>query len=299
MNVRLEKCDEIRSISRDAFSDCHPLVNLIYFVFIIGFTIASLNPICLAITFISSLAYSVVLGGREKIAKKLRYMIPLLLLTAVINPLFSHQGVTFLTYLPSGNPLTLESILYGIAAAFAFVSVLSWFSCFNEVMTSDKMIYLFGRVAPQLSLVISMTLKFIPEFTERIKQVYKAEKAAGFPAEGKYFEKIRMGIRAVSSAATWALERAIITGDSMKSRGYGLKGRTSYSLFTLHARDIAFLLIILTLGITLFLGMLNGAFKWEYYPYIYGKNLIENDVVLYVIYGVMAFFPTIIHEIIA
>lgn len=35
--------------------------------------------------------------------------------TAAVNPAFSHEGRTILRYLPSGNPLTLESILYGIA----------------------------------------------------------------------------------------------------------------------------------------------------------------------------------------
>ena len=33
------------------------------------------------------------------------------------NPAFDHEGATLLAYLPSGNPLTLESIAYGVAAA--------------------------------------------------------------------------------------------------------------------------------------------------------------------------------------
>ena len=37
-------------------------------------------------------------------------------MAALINPAFNHEGATLLTYLPSGNPLTLESILYGLAA---------------------------------------------------------------------------------------------------------------------------------------------------------------------------------------
>ena len=75
-------------------------------------------------------------------------MLPLLVITALINPAFSHQGVTILTYLPSGNPLTLESILYGIYAAFLLITVIAWFSCFNAVMTSDKFMYLSGGDHP-------------------------------------------------------------------------------------------------------------------------------------------------------
>lgn len=44
------------------------------------------------------------------------------------------------------QPLTLESIAYGCAAAVMLVAVLFWFSCYNEVMTSDKFMYLFGRI---------------------------------------------------------------------------------------------------------------------------------------------------------
>lgn len=35
-------------------------------------------------------------------------MLPLLVITALINPAFSHQAVTILAYLPSGNPLTRD-----------------------------------------------------------------------------------------------------------------------------------------------------------------------------------------------
>ncbi len=61
-------------------------------------------------------------------------------LAALVNPAFNHEGATILTYLPSGNPLTLESMLYGAAAAVMLASVVLWFSSFNEVITSDKFV---------------------------------------------------------------------------------------------------------------------------------------------------------------
>ena len=66
------------------------------------------------------------------------------------NLAFNHEGATILAYLPSGNPLTLESIVYGLSAAVMMASVILWFSCYNAVMTSDKFAYLFGRVIPAL-----------------------------------------------------------------------------------------------------------------------------------------------------
>ena len=74
-------------------------------------------------------------------------MLPAILLTALINPIFNHEGVTILGYLPSGNPVTQESVIYGICAALMIVSVICHFSCYNEVMTSDKFIYIFGKIS--------------------------------------------------------------------------------------------------------------------------------------------------------
>ena len=61
-------------------------------------------------------------------------MLPLLIITALINPAFNHEGGTILTYLRDGN-FNVESITYGIAAAVMLITVISWFSCYNAVMT--------------------------------------------------------------------------------------------------------------------------------------------------------------------
>ncbi len=46
--------------------------------------------------------------------------------------------MTILTYFPWDNPLTLESIVYGIASAFLLSSTVLWFSSFNAVITSRQ-----------------------------------------------------------------------------------------------------------------------------------------------------------------
>lgn len=111
---------------------------------------------------LSSLSYLAVLKGRKTLFTHLLYMLPLAFLTALINAAFNHEGATILVYLPGENPLTLESVVCSMCAAAMILSVVCWFSCYNEVMTSDKFIYLFGRVSPALSLIFSMTLRFVP-----------------------------------------------------------------------------------------------------------------------------------------
>lgn len=103
----------------------------------------------------------------------------MMLMTILINLAFNHEGATILAYLPSGNPLTRESILSGIAAAAMLAAVVTWFSCYTEIMTSDKFIYLFGRIRPALSLVLSMTLRFVPKFKEQFRVVSDAQGCMG------------------------------------------------------------------------------------------------------------------------
>lgn len=70
-------------------------------------------------------------------------------------------------------------MLYGAAAAVMLASVVLWFSSYNEVMTSDKFVYLFGRVIPALSLVLSMSLRFIPKFKAQMQTVSEAQPCIG------------------------------------------------------------------------------------------------------------------------
>ena len=153
---------------RDAFSSYHPLVNFLYFALVLAYTMCLMHPASLLISLAGALAYSIYLNGRRAVRFSLLFLLPMMLMAALLNPAFNHEGATLLTYLPSGNPLTLESILYGLAAAAMLAAVITWFSCYTAVMTSDKFVYLFGRVIPALSLVLSMALRFVPRFLSLI-----------------------------------------------------------------------------------------------------------------------------------
>lgn len=152
------------------FKNYHPLVNFSYFAAVIGFSMFLLHPACLLASFSGSLSYALALKGRKALRNNLLYMLPMVIMAALINPAFNHEGVTILAYFPNGNPLTSESIAYGIAAAVMLVSVLNWFSCYNEIMTTDKFIYLFGRIMPSLSLVLAMTFRFGAEIFGAVKR---------------------------------------------------------------------------------------------------------------------------------
>ena len=264
---------------KDRFSHYHPLVNFLYFTLVIGFSMALNHPLAQGISLICAIIYAVQTDGRKAVLFTLRWCLPVMLLTAFVNPAFSHQGVTILLYLPTGNPLTLESILYGISSGVMIATVMLWFLNFNRVITSDKFIYLFGRIIPALSLVLSMTQRFIPKFKAQLGSVVDAQKSIGRDiSEGSLWHRTRIAVTTLSIMVTWALENAIETADSMKCRGYGLKGRTAFSIYRFDDRDKMALLYLGFCGLYLLAGTLVSAFGFRYFPSV--RYIGLNTVIL-------------------
>ena len=106
-----------------------------------------------------------------------------------------------------GRAYTLEALLYGMSTAAMFVSIIIWFSCYNAVMTSDKFLYLFGKMIPSLSLVFTMTLRLVPKFQKKITQIILARKCIGKSGQAETKrEQAEDGLVIVSSLTSWALE---------------------------------------------------------------------------------------------
>lgn len=165
--------------NKDAFSGYHPTINFLYFALVLLFSMCLMHPVYLLISLIGALTYDIYLKGRKAVRFAVMGLLPMAALAALVNPAFNHEGATILTYLPSGNPLTMESMFYGVAAAVMLASVVLWFSSYNEIMSSDKFVYLFGRMIPALSLVLSMALRFIPKFKVQMQTVSEAQACIG------------------------------------------------------------------------------------------------------------------------
>ena len=281
---------------KDCFSTYHPVVNFLFFAEVLGFSMFLLHPLCLAISLFCAAGYALCLNGKKALGFCLKGILPMMVFTAILNPMFSHEGITILTYLPSGNPLTLESILYGLAAAGMLAAVVLWFSCFNSVITSDKFVYLFGRVIPALSLVLSMALRFVPRFKAQLRVVTRAQKCIGKdPSRGGLVHRIRCAGAILSVMVTWALENGIDTADSMKSRGYGLPGRTAFSIYRFDKRDRQALIVLLSLGIAVLAGAALEGLTWRYFPSVKWSTSPLSLCVL-AAYAALCAFPIILNR---
>ena len=283
---------------QDRFAKYHPLVNFLYFTLVIGFSMVLTHPLAQGISLICALIYAVQVEGTKAALFSLKWCLPMFLLTAFINPAFSHEGMTILMYFPSGNPLTLESLLYGLSAGTMLATVLLWFKNFNRVITSDKFIYLFGRIIPAMSLVLSMTLRFIPKFKAQLQAVTDAQKSIGRDiSEGSLWRRTKIAITILSIMVTWALENAIETADSMKSRGYGLKGRTAFSIYRFDDRDKMAMLYLVFCGFCLLTGNMIDAFGFLYFPRLRYVGINTVTMAFEFVYFGLCIMPVVLNAL--
>ena len=281
---------------KDRFAQYHPLVNFLYFTLVLVFSMVLRHPLAQGVSLLCACIYAVQAEGQRAVLFCLKWCLPVFLLTALFNPAFSHEGVTILLYLPTGNPLTLESILYGVSAGVLLVTVMVWFMNSSRVITSDKFIYLFGRVIPALSLVLSMTLRFIPKFKSQLAAVVEAQRSIGRDiSQGSLLRRMKLPVSVLSIMITWALENAMDTADSMKGRGYGLPGRTAFSIYRLDDRDKSALAFLLLCAFCLIMGTAASAFSFRYYPGIRAGARTPLALSFQLVYAALCAMPILLN----
>ena len=251
-------------MKHDAFSRCHPLVNFLFFLGAIGFGVVIQHPAYIAAGCAAAAGYYMLLKPRTG-WKAVLGLLPVFALISLINPLFNSYGQQAL-FTVFGRAYTLEALYYGMAIAGIFLVMMLWFLCYSLVLTSDKFICLFGSLIPALSLLLTMVLRLIPNLMRKAMQLLGSRRSIGKgAAEGSTAkEKIRDGMTLISALTDWALEGSIITGDSMRSRGYGTAKRTSFQIYRLTSRDLVLTILILSLtGLLLVTGDFTATFTPE------------------------------------
>jgi len=282
-------------MSMDAFSKRHPIVNFIFFLGAIGFGVVIQHPAYLVAGFACGMTYYLLLKGRKGI-KLLLILLPLLLIMMLINPLFNTYGATVLGYV-FGRPYTLEALIYGAAVASVFLVMMIWFGCYNAVLTSDKFTSLFGNLIPALSLLLVMVLRLIPNLIRKAAQFAGARKSIGKGSaeNASNKEKISDGMTILSALTDWALEGGVVTGDSMRSRGYGSAKRTSFVIYRMTGIDFALLVIQCVLILAVLTAGLTGGTTATYTPDFYIAPVSGMHLWGFAAYCAYLSIPTVLH----
>ena len=277
-----------------SFSGYHPAVIFLYFVLILVFTMFSMHPYFLCCSLLCGFLCSFLWGQGKAIKRNLRMTVPLVMLGIVINPLFTQRGSTILFYL-NDAAVTLEAVLYGLAAAMLFSSVLVWIQCWGMVMGIDQFICLFGRVLPVLGLLLSITFRMFPLLQRRFDQVKDGQRCMGRDDGSRHpIKKLRIFSKELSILIAWSLEAGIETSDSMEARGYGLKGRSSYTIYQFDRRDLCVLLLILLLGGVVLIGCVEKMNGLLFYPRIVFRKTGWLKIPVYGAFAGLCLLPVVV-----
>jgi len=269
-----------------SFADRNPVALAVYFLATAGVAMLCMEPVILSISLAGAILTFFVLGGRRGHG----FALGLFLATALINPLVSHNGRTVLFVL-NHSPITLEALLYGLAAGGMLLAALYWLRGFSAIMTSDKLLYLFGGLSPKLALVLSMALRYVPLLGRQGRKVHQAQLALGLYREDNLVDGLRGGAREFSILTTWALENGIVTADSMSARGYGLGPRSRFSLFSWCLGDVLLAVMSLALAGLALAGAQSRRFA--FYPQLSAAPMTALSVLGYAAYAVLALLPAI------
>ena len=277
-----------------SFEAYHPAINLIYFVSVIAAAILFQHPAYLAIAYVCSFAYSVKLGKLRALIFNL-CLIPAMAVWTAWYASYHHFGVTVLTHNFIGNEITLESVVYGGVIGIVAASVLMWMSCVHRVFSTDKIVYLFGRVSPRLSLMLAILLRAVPRIKAQGRKIALAQKCIGRGVnQGNVFRRMLNALRIASMLITWTAENFVATADSMRCRGYTLRGRTAFSIYRFDNRDRSFVIAIFICLTFLLTGDLFDQTNIHYNPRIIMNRVTSLSYIFYLGYAVLCVLPMVL-----
>lgn len=224
---------------------------------------ASESPLLCILSFVDALLYS--LTDRHTRAARHAFCALTLVLMTLINPLISHRGATPLFFIGDAA-ITLESIAYGAYMGTLTAACLYWFFSLTDVLTSDKLTYLLSRLSPRYALMLSMSLRYVPILIRHYKAVKRAQTSLGLYGDGSAIDKMKAEALVLDATISWAIEKGIVTADSMRSRGYGTARRTSYSIFVFTKRDALICALTVALSCVCIIALATGALSFKFYP---------------------------------
>ena len=273
------------------FEKCHPAVNFIYFSAVIAGTILFNHPIFLLISYVCGFLYSIKRGGWKALAFN-AVLIPLVAAFALYYSNYNHFGVTVLRQNMIGNNMTVESLVYGFVLGVSAAGVLMWFSCIHSVFTTDKVVYLFGKVSPRLSLFLAILLRMVPRIKKEAKKINTAQRGIGRGAnQGNVFQRLRNSIRILSMLITWTIDSLNLVSESMRSRGSSLRGRKAFSIYRFDNRDRAYVVVLFVCLTMTMMAVILKQTDILYDPRIVMTPITALSCLFYAGYGVFCLMP--------
>lgn len=238
--------------------ELHPFILITYITIILIGLMVFRDVRFLGVALIILLLNFFVIGEGTQIEKSIKGIIIMSLVIIVLNPLFNHRGETVLFYFYN-NPITLESVYTGILNALSLSSLLILFMLLNAILSMDGLLYLMTKVSSRWSMLIMISLNFVPALSNKIKKMQEVQKTKRVEVDGEFsLQSLKLGMTFIEALLNQSLEDAMIAADSMTARGFGTTKRTRYRHYHFGRSDWIMLIGMLVI----FIGLLYGERTW-------------------------------------
>lgn len=269
----------------DKFSNFNPKVCFLFFVCAVLLILLNFNPIFLGVSLVAGVIYNSMLKGKRAFKTFFAFLLPFTLLIGIFNMVFTSYGIDILFSIKDKN-FTAEGLAYGLCQGIMFSSVIVWLSSYSCVMSSDKFMSVFSKLAPNLTLVLTMTLSFIPRLNKNAREINDARLNINTGQS-----KLKKSLDNFSSLVSMTLEESIEVSDTMRARNFN-SSRKPYSKYKFCVNDAAVLIIIFALSISCI--VLNCLDKAEFIfdPEI---KILSFSPIFFILYTLYMFLPAIIN----
>ena len=275
-----------------AFSMSHPAVPALYIVLTLGLAMFSMQPVLIALSLAGGLACGFATRGAARTLGALRWQLPVILIIALVNPLFSASGSTELFRIGL-RAVYLESMVYGLCMGGLFVASVLWFEAAASMLEYDKVLALLGNAAPVIALMISMCMRLIPQFLRRGRTVLAVQDAIDVPGRAPA-DPVRSRLRASSVLMGWGMEDSLERADAMRSRGWGAATRrTTYARYRLRRSDVVALVLLALFGAAAVAVAWTATTQYSFYPQL----SVPAPWPGYVVYAVWMVLPCVLRAI--
>lgn len=275
----MAKSEKRAASMQPPFDAAHPVIPAAYAVIALVLTMMAFQPVLIGIALIASICFQCLLGGARRLGRSLLWLVPIMVVIVVLNPLIAPAGSTALFVLGTLT-VYLEGVAYGACMAALLLAVVTEFSGASQVMTTDKLMALTGRTMPIVALMLSQVNRLIVRFMRQGRQIESVQSACT-AAHVSRTRRISAHARVVSVLVGWSLEDSLETADAMRARGWGSAARrSSYRRYRFTRHDAlalgfvfalgslcAYVAIASTVGFRVYPVMTSLGFWWGYVPY--------------------------------
>ena len=271
-------------MDRAAFQIFHPMVPTVLFVGIIALTMFGLEPHLVAASLACAVLFSLATQGIAAALDKLKWQIPLLILICLINPLFNARGTHLLFKL---GPFLVygESVVYGLVMGALLIAVLMWIENMAYLVGNDELLAMGGGALPTIALMLSMTMRLVPQLISRASTVRTALQATTSSRSPRSEKSTR--VRVLDALMSWALEDSIERSDAMRARGWGAcVRRSSYDPHPFRMHDLVALALVTGLIVLAAFGVHDIVAGWDFYPSMTGSAFTLSFAAAILLYAI-------------